>query len=125
MTERFKKRLNVVLLSILVTIIFTSIGYKHIKPVILDLFPRSESAYFGYKDVAKVIARDQDRGDTVKFKIIDVFPKHDFRIDSLSGLIQMNCANLKYDQYKIWVLVYDTKGASVTKSYIIHNIEKH
>lgn len=103
-------KLQTLILSIFVSIIFIGLTWSSIRNVYFDIF-RADI----YKQVRILSATDQDAGDTLHFEIIAITPKHDFIVGEFTGYLYINVSDvIKHNQYWITYKVTDREGLSAT-----------
>ncbi len=111
-----------ILLSVFVSIIFCGFLYQAVKPAIKDsgIFERNWKNI--YQPVTQVKGYDPE-GTNVKYRLIKVFPKHDFKIDSLTGMVYINNANIKSNEYHVIVSVIDETGKYTIKDFYLKDVK--
>jgi len=112
--EKKIKRIHKIALGLLVTIIFTGFIYSSTKSIRTDLFGHNWKDI--YQPVAKITGMDPE-GTQVKYKLHSVYPVHDFRVDSITGVIYINTNKVPSNQFFIVVKAYDETGQCKFKSF--------
>ena len=117
--EKKVKRIHKIVMGILVTIIFTGFLYSSTKSIRTDLFGHKWEDV--YQPVAQIKGIDPE-GTTVKYELHKVYPEHDFKVDSLTGVVYINTNQVPSKQFMIVVKAYDETGKYKYKGFQIKGL---